>query len=147
MNTAASGLVAEHPSAMIRRPQPYSPLKASPPHRSEKKRKKTKTVSFAPEDQNEVHLVENWLGELNRQDRRKGHVRFYCYHAYYTVERWIEPHGRGQLHFPTTKWIRDGPDDRLEDLDGDVEMLDAGLEGTSTTVESVVEAFSRVRLG
>jgi hypothetical protein len=132
---------------MIRRPQPYSPLKASPPHRSEKKRKKTKTVSFAPEDQNEVHLVENWLGELNRQDRRKGHVRFYCYHAYYTVERWIEPHGRGQLHFPTTKWIRDGPDDRLEDLDGDVEMLDAGLEGTSTTVESVVEAFSRVRLG
>ena len=148
-NTAAPGTSTEHPGEVVRRSHPHCQFldEASPSHRSEKKRKKTKTVAFAPEDDNEVHLVENWLGELNFHSRSEGHVRFYRYHAYYTFDRWIEPHDHTQLHFQRTKWIRDIPDSGLEDLDGDIEMLDAVQEGVPATVESLAEALSRVRLG
>ena len=74
-------------------------------------------------------------------------MRFYRHHAYYTVDRWIEPYDHTQLHFPRTKWIRDIPDSGLEDLDGDIEMLDAVQEGVPASVESLAEALSRVRLG
>ena len=93
--------------------------------------------------------MENWIiTELHIHSQPNGHVRWDHYDAVYLVDNWIEqPYGRTQLHFPKTRWIRDVPDPELEDLDGDIEMLDAAQEGAPATVESLVEALSRVRLG
>lgn len=55
-----------------------------------------------------------------------GHVRWDHYDKVYEVDTWIVPDGHNQLHFPRTKWIRDVPDPAVEDLDGDIEMRDAG---------------------
>ena len=73
-NTAAPGTSAEHLGEVVRRPRPHSQFldEASPSHRSEGKRKKTKTVAFAI------------------------------------------------------------PDSGLEDLDGDIEMIDAVQEGDAS---------------
>ena len=46
----------------------------------------------------------------------------------YECPRWIEPHGRQQLHFPRTRWIHNGPDLDDEDADGDIEMADADVD-------------------
>ena len=35
---------------------------------------------------------------------------------------WLEPDGRNQLHFPRTRFVRDGRDPQLEDDDGDIVM-------------------------
>ena len=79
-----------------------------------KKKKKLKTVSFALEN-NTTQVVDRWI-------RNVGFAR---YDEVFDVERWIEPHGRAQLHFPKTKFISEGPDVDAEDDEGDVEMVDA----------------------
>jgi len=38
------------------------------------------------------------------------------------IERYLEPDGHNQVHFPRTKWIRDGPTGDDVDADGDVDM-------------------------
>ena len=50
-------------------------------------------------------------------------VRFHDYALVWEHPRWIEPDGQQQLHFPRTRWIRDGPDPSLEDHEGDIEMV------------------------
>ncbi|KAL8785595.1 MAG: hypothetical protein Q9195_008581 [Heterodermia aff. obscurata] len=39
-----------------------------------------------------------------------------------SVNCWIEPDGHNQLHFPRTRFIRDGPDPEMVDDDGDIDM-------------------------
>ena len=90
------------------------------------KKKTAKTVVWA-DDQNEVHLVERWIvTHLHIHQPENGHVRWDHYDKVYSVDKWIVPDGHNQLHFPRTKWIRDVPDAAFEDLDGDIEMRDAG---------------------
>ena len=91
-----------------------------------KKKRTAKTVVWA-DDQNEVHLVERWIvTHLHIHQPENGHVRWDHYDQVYSVDRWIVPDGHNQLHFPRTKWIRDVPEAAFEDLDGDIEMRDAG---------------------
>ena len=90
------------------------------------KKKTAKTVVWA-DDKNEVHLVEKWIVKhLHIQQPENGHVRWDHYDKVYLIDTWIVPDGHNQLHFPRTKWIRDVPDAAVEDLDGDIEMRDAG---------------------
>lgn len=79
-----------------------------------KKKKKPKTVSFALEN-NTTQVVDRWIVK----------VCWARHDEVFDVDRWIEPHGRDQLHFPKTKFIRDGPEADAEDDEGDVEMVDA----------------------
>ncbi|KAL9127434.1 MAG: hypothetical protein Q9175_007735 [Cornicularia normoerica] len=79
-----------------------------------KKKKKPKTVSFALEN-NTTQVVDRWI-------KKVGWARW---DEVFDVDRWIEPHGRDQLNFPKTRFIRDGPDGDAEDDQGDVEMVDA----------------------
>ena len=89
-------------------------------------KKTAKTVVWA-DDKNEVHLVENWIVKhIHIHQPFNGHVRWDHYDKVYEVDTWIVPDGHNQLHFPRTKWIRDVPDPAVEDLDGDIEMRDAG---------------------
>ena len=126
---------------MRRRPNP------SPPPA---KRKKAKSVVFA-EDRNEVRLVENWIVTgLHIHSMPNGHVRWDSYDEIWPVDRWIVPHGRDQLHFPRTKWIRHGPDPALEDQDGDVEMRDlvgVGEQLSAVTMDVLVEGLARLSVG
>ncbi len=90
------------------------------------KKKTAKTVVWA-DDKNEVYLVEKWIVKhLHIHQPANGHVRWDHYDKVYLVDTWIVPDGHNQLHFPRTKWIRDVPDAVVEDLDGDIEMHDAG---------------------
>lgn len=90
------------------------------------KKKTAKTVVWA-DDKNEVHLVEKWIvTHIHIHQPANGHVRWDHYDKVYPVDTWIVPDGHNQLHFPRTKWIRDVPDGAFEDLDGDIEMRDAG---------------------
>ena len=96
------------------------------PRGSVKKLKKAKTVVWA-EEKNEVHLVDKWIiTHIHVWQPENGHVRWDHYDKVYPVETWIVPDGHNQLHFPRTKWMRDVPEAALEDLDGDIEMFDAG---------------------
>ena len=79
-----------------------------------KKKKKAKTVSFALEN-NTTQTVDRWIKK----------VCWARWDEVLDVDNWIEPHGREQLNFPTTKFIHDGPDADAEDDEGDVEMVDA----------------------
>ncbi|CAD6564453.1 MAG: hypothetical protein ASARMPREDX12_002666 [Alectoria sarmentosa] len=82
--------------------------------KKKKKKKKPKTVSFALEN-NTTQVVDRWIVK----------VCWARHDEVFDVDRWIEPHGRDQLHFPKTKFIRDGPEADAEDDEGDVEMVDA----------------------
>ena len=79
-----------------------------------KKKKKSKTVSFALEN-NTMQVVDRWIIK----------VCFAEYDEVLDVDRWIEPHGRDQLNFPRTRFVCDKLDADAEDDDGDMEMLDA----------------------
>ncbi|MCJ1458050.1 hypothetical protein MMC28_008420 [Mycoblastus sanguinarius] len=149
--TEPSSTGSERPIPLaLHRPNP-SPQASGVPDLSQPKakREKAKSVVFA-EEKNEVHLVEKWIvRELHIHSRPNGHVRWDHYDEVWPVDRWIVPHGHDQLHFPRTRWVRDVPDSGFEDLDGDIEMLDAagvGEQGVSTTADVLVDAFSRLRL-
>ena len=79
-----------------------------------KKKTEPKTVSFALEH-NTTRIVDRWIVK----------VCWARYDEVFDVDRWIEPHGRGQLHFPKTKFVGEGPDAEAGDDEGDVDMVDA----------------------
>ncbi|KAI9873832.1 MAG: hypothetical protein M1830_009958 [Pleopsidium flavum] len=92
------------------------PLPPSPPPR------KKKSVAFDLSS-NQVKEVEPWfITAYGRKHQVNRGVRFYA-EVVMEVDRWIVPHGRHQLNFPRTKWIRDAPEDVVDD-DGDIDMLD-----------------------
>ncbi|KAM0799243.1 hypothetical protein BDR22DRAFT_890455 [Usnea florida] len=93
------------------RPAPHRPEQ---PTTTMKKKKPPNTVSFALEH-NTTQVVDRWIKR----------VSWAPYDEVAEVQRWIEPHGRRQLHFPRTVFIRDGPDTEAVDDEGDAEMVDA----------------------
>lgn len=104
------------------RPESEAPASSSssPPVRAKKKKK---SVKFDLERNETVEVgywyVEAWgTGDCSRSVRWGN--KFVL-----TVDRYLEPYGHTQLHFPQTKWIHDVPSWDTENDDGDIDMIDS----------------------
>ncbi len=84
--------------------------------------KKKKSVKFDL-DRNQTVEVGNWYVQTWGTGDSLYGVRWGM-KLVWIVDRYLEPHGRNQLHFPQTKWIRDVPSWDAENDDGDIEMID-----------------------
>lgn len=73
---------------------------------------------------NETVEVEDWYVLTWGTDNSYAGVRW-GEQLVWTVDRYLEPYGHTQLHFPETKWIHDVPSWDAENDDGDIEMIDA----------------------
>lgn len=99
--------------------EPEAPASSSlPPARVKKK----KSVKFDL-DRNETVEVGNWYVRTWGTGDSYSGVRW-GEELVWRVERYLEPHGHTQLHFPETKWIHDVPGWDAENDDGDIEMID-----------------------
>ena len=101
------------------RPEPEAPASSPPPP---VKVKQKKSVKFDL-DRNETVEVGRWYVATWGIGKSYGGVRWGPLYVD-IVDRYLEPHGRTQLHFPQTKWIRNVPDWDAENDDGDIEMID-----------------------
>ena len=103
------------------RPEPEATAPSpSPPARVKKKKKKS--VKFDLE-RNETIEVGEWYAQTWGTGDSYSGVRWGM-ELQWTVERYLEPYGHTQLHFPQTKWIRDVPNWDAENDDGDIDMID-----------------------
>ena len=99
--------------------EPEAPASSSPPP---VKVKKKKSVKFDL-DRNETVEVGDWYVRTWGTGDSYAGVRW-GEQLVWTVDRYLEPCGYTQLHFPQTKWIRDVPGWDAENDDGDIEMID-----------------------